>query len=120
MSETRQAGDELLVLIVPPTLEENMIDWLLAHDRVNGFSSTTVFGHSSNVNHASVAEQVAGRKRQLQFQIHLSGEDTLPVMRDLREEFCNSGLHYWRIPLASAGQLQQCEDDDPGSVTPNE
>ncbi|MGD8690772.1 MAG: DUF3240 family protein [Gammaproteobacteria bacterium] len=98
--------DELLVLIIPPSLEENVIDWLLANEDVGGFSTTTVFGHSSNPQGLSVAEQVIGRQRRVQIQIHLSEGRAANVISALRRDFSDAGLHYWLWPLAAAGRLE--------------
>lgn len=98
-------SDELLVLIASPVLEESLIDWLLEQDRVAGFSTAVLYGHSGDPQALSVAEQVTGRQRRVQFQIHIAAAAVEALLDELKREFGGSGLHYWRIPLRDAGHL---------------
>ncbi|MGI9296074.1 MAG: DUF3240 family protein [Pseudomonadales bacterium] len=89
----------LVVITTAPTLEEPLIDWLLAREHQTGFTSMPVFGHSSRHDHLSPAEQVSGRQRRLQFQIQLAVAHTEQFLRELREEFEGADLHFWIQPL---------------------
>ena len=98
MNELEQA---LVVITTAPNLEEPLIDWLLAREQHTGFTSMPVFGHSSRHDHLSAAEQVSGRQRRLQFQIQMAGAHVEPFLRELREQFQGSDLHFWIQPLYS-------------------
>lgn len=94
----------LLILIVPLKLEEMMVDKLLQETAISGFTSCLVNGHGSFRNmQLSLAEQVSGRQRRVQFMLH--GE--LPVLHafleNLKTEFQDAGLHYMLQPLHAAG-----------------
>src|SRR5690606_13563824 len=58
----------MLVLNVPPELEEDLVDYLLTLEAVAGFTSFRVHGHGEHA-HLSIAEQVAGRRARLRYEI---------------------------------------------------
>jgi hypothetical protein len=53
----------------------------------------------------SLAEQVAGRKSQVRFQLHISSEVLPRFMEKLKQDFAGAGLHYWVAPLLDAGHV---------------
>ncbi|HHJ16929.1 MAG TPA: DUF3240 domain-containing protein [Gammaproteobacteria bacterium] len=96
----------LLVLIVTPSIENAVIDWLLERDDITGFTSMPTNGHGVSVHSMTIAEQVAGRQKQVMFQMHLPE----PVARDIlvaaQQTFSGSGMHYWLSPVLSAGRIE--------------
>ncbi|HHL45045.1 MAG TPA: DUF3240 domain-containing protein [Gammaproteobacteria bacterium] len=95
----------LLSIIVSPSLEEGMVDWLLAADEVSGFTSIPVNGHGNTIHSMSLAEQVAGSRRKILFQTHLPQPQALQLVEKLKGDFTNCGVHYWLTPLLAAGPL---------------
>jgi len=96
----------LLVLIVTPTVENAMVDWLLDRDDVPGFASMAVNGHGASAHSLTAAEQVAGRQRQVMFQLHLPRSRAETLIEAVRGAFGGSGMHYWLTPLLASGHLQ--------------
>jgi len=96
----------LLVLIVTPTIENAMVDWLLDRDDVPGFASMPINGHGASAHSLTAAEQVAGRQRQVMFQLHLSRAAADALIAAVRNAFGGSGMHYWLMPLLASGHLQ--------------
>ncbi len=95
----------LLVLTAPPGLEEALVDWLLAHAQGLGFTSAQVNGHSSQHGGLSLAEQVSGRRRRIQFQVHGEPAQIDQLLADLADGFQAADIHYWVTPLLRAGHL---------------
>jgi hypothetical protein len=95
----------LLTLTVAPAIEENLVDWLLENQGQIGFSSVQVNGHSSHPEGLSLAEQVAGRQKQVRFQIHLDAERVSSLLTQLRRDFPGAGLHYWVSPILDCGRI---------------
>ena len=102
---THPTEQVLIVLTVPPTLETQLIDWLLARADIAGFSSGAIHGHGSRHDHLSIAEQVTGRQRRLQFQVQLDRRQYSSVLADLSTDFAGADLHYWVSPILAAGHL---------------
>ena len=105
MTERLTDPSLLLEITVNPEQEEDMVDWLLNRDNAYGFSSFAVNGHSSQHDGLSLAEQVAGRKQQVRFQIHLEDDDVYRVLNRLRKDFEGSGVHYWILPVVESGRM---------------
>jgi Protein of unknown function (DUF3240) len=104
---TEQTEDSVLVVItISPTLEDELIDWLLEREGATGFSSYAVNGHSSSHEHLSVAEQVSGRQRRLQFQVAIKRADLEGFVASLNTSFGRTGMHYWVVPLLVCAQLR--------------
>jgi len=99
---TQQA---LLSIVVSPSLEDGLVDWLLARDEVTGFTSFPISGHGSSIHSMSLAEQVSGSRRKILFQTHLPQPQALQLIERLKDDFGNCGIHYWLIPLLAGGHL---------------
>ncbi|MGD8932984.1 MAG: DUF3240 family protein [Chromatiales bacterium] len=97
--------DVLLSLVISPEIEDAMVDWLLQQEQISGFTSLQVSGHGASPHSMSISEQVAGRRRQVMFQTHLSEVDAVAVIMGLEENFAGSGMHYWSTPLLTSGHL---------------
>lgn len=95
----------LLSLVVAPEVEDSVSDWLLAQPDLSGFSSHPVSGHGSSQHAMSLAEQVAGRRRQVLFQMHLPTPHAQRLLEQVKRQFNGSGMHYWLLPLIDAGHL---------------
>jgi len=95
----------LITLTAPPSIEESLVDWLLQFAEHVGFSSQKANGHSSRLEGLNLAEQVAGRKSQVRFQLHLPSEELPRFMDSLKKDFAGAGLHYWVAPLIDAGPI---------------
>jgi hypothetical protein len=98
-------ADVLLHLIVPTALEDALAEWLLERHDVPGFSSLPMAGHGSSEHSMTLAEQVAGRSRRVLFLIALPQVEADQVLADLGGAFAGTGLHWWLVPVLSAGRL---------------
>ncbi|MCU7923412.1 MAG: DUF3240 family protein [Candidatus Thiodiazotropha sp. (ex Dulcina madagascariensis)] len=95
----------LLNLVVTPAVEDTVTDWLLVHDTVVGFSTYPISGHGSSERSMSLAEQVAGKRRQILFQLLLSRTQAESLIGEIRRDFLGSGMHYWLVPVLESGHL---------------
>jgi len=95
----------LAVITSPPSLETEIVDWLLSQDRGSGFSSANVNGHSTQHDHLSIAEQVSGRQRRVQFQVQLDAGVLDEFLESLKTVFSGADLHYWILPISAGGHL---------------
>lgn len=103
---TSQKSDQaLIVLNVPPSLEESLIDWLLGRDDGTGFTSFPVFGHGASHSSLSAAEQVSGRERRQQFQVQLDAGAVDHFLHDIEQSFGTAGIRFWAMPLTVTGHL---------------
>lgn len=93
----------MLVLNINPALEEDMVDYLLAKDIVQGFTSYRVNGHGDNL-HMTVAEQVSGRRRRLQFELILDQQFISEIISGLSDQV-GVDIAYWQQPITDYGKL---------------
>ena len=95
----------LLTLVIPPALRHQIIDVLLQLEQ-QGFLSMPVAGHSSDHQHLSLTEQIAGRQQRLMLQTHGTAAQLQQLLAILAEQFADAGIHHWMSPLLQAGPLQ--------------
>lgn len=94
---------KMLVLNIPPELEEDLIDYLLSLEAVTGFTSYDTRGHGSDVQ-LTLAEQVSGRRKRLQFELMIE-EDAIPeVLSDLSSAV-GRDIAYWEQPISNVGHI---------------
>ena len=56
-------------VVVPPALEDALVDWLLNDAPTRGFTCVPILGHGEAEKHMSVTEQIAGRVKRVQVQV---------------------------------------------------
>jgi len=95
----------LLNLVVSPQAESAVTDWLLARDDIPGFSTLAIAGHGSSEHAMTLAEQVAGKRRQVMFKLLLPCADANRVLEAIQRQFAGSGMHYWLQPVIASGHL---------------
>ena len=93
----------LLVMNVKPQLEEDMVDYLIGSPDVAGFTSYQTRGHGENVN-MSLAEQVSGRRRRLQFEVIVE-EAAVPALVAGLESGVGKDILYWQHAIANVGKV---------------
>ena len=89
----------LLVITVGPALEGRLSDWLIDLDPPIGFSSSAVNGHGLALENFTLAEQVRGSRRRIQFQVQTDAARAERILDALAEEFPAADMHFWMIPL---------------------
>jgi hypothetical protein len=98
--------DVMLNVVVPKSLEEEMVDRLLeAGDLVRGFTSYPVSGHGGRMATASVSERVRGRSDRVLFQIGMARGDVEALLARLRERVPNPEIAWWVLPIEGFGRL---------------
>lgn len=95
----------LFNLVVTPEVEDAVTDWLLEREEVAGFSSHPIAGHGSSVHAMSLAEQVAGKRRQILFQLYLPLAQAHAVLAAIKQDFTGSGMHFWLLPVLDSGHV---------------
>ncbi len=93
----------LMMLNVPPSLEEAMVDCLLTFEAEDGFNSFPVYAHDHRNFGLSLAEQVSGRQKQIRFQMFLPEKQLKNLKQILQRDFANSGIRYRVLPVIEQG-----------------
>lgn len=95
----------LITLNVPVTLEDMMVDCLLAFENAQGFSSFAINAHDHRNRGLTREEQVTGRQRKVRFQMYID-KDSVPILLGrIKTEFAGTGVHYWVVPVLEHGEL---------------
>lgn len=93
----------LLILNIPPELEEDLVDYLLSLEGVAGFTSFRVHGHGEHAQ-LSIAEQVAGRRARARYELVLDPAQVDGVLADLRTRV-GRDIIYWQQPVSGFGRI---------------
>ena len=94
---------KMLVLNIPPELEEDLIDYLLSLESVTGFTSYETRGHGSDVT-LSIAEQVSGRRKRRQFELLIDKEEIQRLLDGLSTEV-GKVIIYWEQLIDNIGHI---------------
>ena len=97
----------LLTLVVAPEQAEVMIDWLLDHPAVRGFSSQDGSGHGSDPRRLNMEEQVVGRRPRVFFTLLLPAASAQDLLGQLHSDFAGCEVHFWLTPVLDSGRLDQ-------------
>lgn len=93
----------MLVLNIAPTLEEDLIDYLLSMEEVEGFTSYAVHGHGHH-HGLSTGEQVSGRRKRMQYEMLVSAQAIPAILAGLAEEV-GRDIVYWQHAVSNFGRV---------------
>jgi hypothetical protein len=94
-----------LTLICPPTVEEKLLDVLLANAGSEVFTSTPTHSHGTAPDRMSATEQVMGRSPAIQVNVLLTAAELAQLRALLQREFAGAGVRFWAVPLAIEGEF---------------
>lgn len=77
---------------------------LLSSEDITGYQSYPTRGHGS-VGAMSIAEQVAGRRDRIQFEIVLNSDVLDATLAMLKKAFPIRDVIYWVLPVVRSGRL---------------
>jgi hypothetical protein len=100
-----ETDEALVVLNVPPQLEEAVVDWLLERVGGAGFTSYKVSGHTTRHEDLSTAEQVSGRQQRQLFQVQIGADVVQGFLSDASDTLGTADIHYWVLPVMQTGRL---------------
>ncbi len=96
----------LLVIVVPESLEERLVDELLLHPEwVTGFDSQEVEGHGSRLVRKSGAEQVRGRARRVRLEMVIAEQHARALLDHLKSVVPQPDVVYWMQGVADFGRF---------------
>jgi hypothetical protein len=96
---------QLLIVMAPADLRDELVDTLMECDFVSGFNMTTTAGFSSEHSQFDLREQVEGYREVFKFEILHGREQQQPLLEALRRASASGHLRYWVIPLREQGHL---------------
>ena len=101
-----KALDCVLTLVLPQSLEEEVVDDLLRHPEwASGFTITQVEGKGSGVRLRGAGEEVRGRARRVQLQAVMNADDARALVAHLRGGLAKSQIAYWIVPAIEFGRF---------------
>ena len=102
---TRELTRYCLTLICSPSVEEKLLDALLANAGSEVFTSTPTYSHGTAQGRLTATEQVMGRSRAVQVNVLLTAEELDRLRALLQSEFAGTGMRWWASPLAFDGKF---------------
>ena len=95
--------DILLVLNINPQLEEDLVDYLLGFEGVQGFTSMPVRGHGGG-DGLSLAAQVSGRRKRIRIELLLNPAVSEQLIQGL-EAAVGGDIVWWELPMIRCGRV---------------
>jgi Protein of unknown function (DUF3240) len=97
--------EQLLVVLVSAAMRDDLIDALIQHEDISGFSLQEMSGFSREHSQYSLNEQVAGYRSMLRFEIqHTDSQES--ALLALLEQVCRADhARYWIQPLHRTGAI---------------
>ncbi len=98
--------DACLTLVLPKSLEEQVIDHLLAHPEwVGPFTAHVADGHGAPGAFGSVEEEVRGRAHRVRIEILIEAAHARDLVAHLREDLGGAELFWWLSPVIESGSF---------------
>lgn len=96
---------QLLALVVPDSLKDDVVDALIALPYLSGFNHSIINGHSREHGSFNVREQVEGSQQLIRFEILHESSDQQQLMHALQPICGPNHLRYWVVPVVDSGHF---------------
>ena len=95
-----------LTLVLPASLEEEVLEELAAHPEwVSGFSVLHGEGFGSGAHLRTAMERVRGRAYRRLVSVLMRNEHVQPLLDALRASFASAEVTWWTSPITGFGRL---------------
>ncbi|MFQ6372295.1 DUF3240 family protein [Shewanella sp. YIC-542] len=98
---------QLLILITPHNLKDDVVDRLMSLEYLSGFSLINICGFSREHSQYNLKEQVEGYREFYKFEIMHPQESQQALLAALSDVCRHNPCRYWIVPIVSNGVLGQ-------------
>jgi len=98
-------NERVLIAIVPNALKDNLVDALMTHKDLSGFSLSKIQGFSRAHAHFNLQEQVEGYRDVYRFEVVHQADETKMLCDLLSSISPQQNTRYWILPLLGSGVL---------------
>jgi hypothetical protein len=99
------AEQQILVLMVPGEIRDDVVDTLIGCDGISGFNMQTIAGYSQAHSEYSLREQVEGYREFFQFEVVHQPQQERFLLESLRAACESAHVRYWVVPILRQGHL---------------
>jgi hypothetical protein len=96
---------QLLVMMVPSQIRDDVIDVLMTCDGISGFNMETIAGYSKEHSQYNLREQVEGFREFFEFEVMHTPEQAPALFASLQPVCEPASVRYWVVPVLSHGHL---------------
>ena len=96
---------QLLTIVVPVDLRDDVVDVLIGCESISGFNMVTIAGYSREHSQYDLSEQVEGYRELFQFDVIHEQTHQDELLACLRAGFASTTVRYWITPILEQGHL---------------
>jgi len=96
---------QLLIMMVPEDLRDDVVDSLMGSAAISGFNMTTMAGYSKEHSQYDLREQVEGYRQFFKFEVMHPRSQQADLLALLRPVCASAHLRYWIVPVLEQGHL---------------
>lgn len=96
---------QLLTIVVPIDLRDDVVDVLIGCESISGFNMSTIAGFSREHSQYDLSEQVEGYRELYQFDVIHENTHQDELLACLREGLSSTSVRYWITSILEQGHL---------------
>jgi hypothetical protein len=96
---------QMLVIMVPAGLRDDIVDTLIGFDGISGFNMTTIAGYSREHSQYDLREQVEGYRQFFKFEVMHRRDQRETLLGSLRPVCESANIRYWVLPVLEQGHI---------------
>jgi hypothetical protein len=96
---------QLLVMMIPTSLKDDMVDCLMSCEAISGFNMTATAGYSKEHSQYDLREQVQGHRQFAKFEVMHRPAQQIELLATVRVVCSAASIRYWIVPVLEQGHL---------------
>ena len=96
---------QLLIMMVPGEIRDDVIDSLSGCAEISGFNMTTMAGFSREHSQYDLREQVEGYRKFFKFEVMHAHTQQATLLAALRPACSSANIRFWIVPVLEQGHL---------------
>jgi len=96
---------QLLIMMVPGEIRDDVIDSLSGCEEISGFNMTTMAGFSRQHSQYDLREQVEGYRKFFKFEVMHARPQQATLLAALRTVCSSANIRYWIVPVLEQGHI---------------
>lgn len=105
MQNKNETKNQLLVLIAPTNIKDDLVDTLMSLECISGFNFSEIGGYSKTHSQYDIREQVQGYRKLQRFEVLHKTDDQTKLLDRLKPVCSKAKTRYWITPIKLEGHF---------------